>query len=70
VGWFVDDSQTPGRAESNDPFIDRGNAALERCSGQGFLFARPFDVAATEKFLQTWAENTISVKWPATPADK
>jgi diguanylate cyclase (GGDEF)-like protein len=31
----------------------------EACdSGQGFLFARPLDVAATEKFLQTWAENT------------
>jgi len=27
-------------------------------SGQGFLFARPLDVAATEKFLQSWAENT------------
>jgi diguanylate cyclase (GGDEF)-like protein len=24
-------------------------------SGQGFLFARPLDVAATEKFLQDWA---------------
>ena len=30
-------------------------------SGQGFLFARPLDVAATEKFLKDWAEN-------ATPA--
>jgi diguanylate cyclase (GGDEF)-like protein len=26
-------------------------------SGQGFLFARPLDVAATEKFLQSWAHN-------------
>jgi diguanylate cyclase (GGDEF)-like protein len=26
-------------------------------SGQGFLFARPLDVAATEKFLQNWAEE-------------
>ncbi len=26
-------------------------------SGQGFLFARPLDVAATEKFLQSWAEE-------------
>jgi EAL domain-containing protein (putative c-di-GMP-specific phosphodiesterase class I) len=26
-------------------------------SGQGFLFARPLDVAATEAFLQTWAEH-------------
>ena len=24
-------------------------------SGQGFLFARPLDVAATEEFLQSWA---------------
>jgi predicted signal transduction protein with EAL and GGDEF domain len=30
-------------------------------SGQGFLFARPLDVAATEAFLRDWAEN-------ATPA--
>jgi diguanylate cyclase (GGDEF)-like protein len=30
-------------------------------SGQGFLFARPLDVAATEAFLQSWNEN-------ATPA--
>jgi diguanylate cyclase (GGDEF)-like protein len=30
----------------------------EACdSGQGFLFARPLDVAATEAFLQSWAEN-------------
>jgi diguanylate cyclase (GGDEF)-like protein len=30
----------------------------EQCdSGQGFLFARPLDVAATEAFLQNWAEN-------------
>jgi diguanylate cyclase (GGDEF)-like protein len=26
-------------------------------SGQGFLFARPLDVAATEAFLNNWAEN-------------
>ncbi len=26
--------------------------------GQGFLFARPLDVAATEAFLRNWAENT------------
>jgi EAL domain-containing protein (putative c-di-GMP-specific phosphodiesterase class I) len=30
----------------------------QRCdSGQGFLFARPLDAAATETFLQDWAEN-------------
>jgi diguanylate cyclase (GGDEF)-like protein len=33
----------------------------ENCdSGQGFLFARPLDVADTEKFLQNWAENATS----------
>jgi diguanylate cyclase (GGDEF)-like protein len=26
-------------------------------SGQGFLFARPLDIAATEAFFHTWAEN-------------
>ena len=26
-------------------------------SGQGFLFARPLDVAAIEKFLQDWANS-------------
>ena len=30
-------------------------------SGQGFLFARPLDVAATEAFLQNWAENVTPV---------
>ena len=30
----------------------------EHCdSGQGFLFARPLDVDATEAFLENWAEN-------------
>jgi len=30
----------------------------EHCdSGQGFLFARPLDVAATEAFLQNWTRN-------------
>jgi EAL domain-containing protein (putative c-di-GMP-specific phosphodiesterase class I) len=34
----------------------------ENCdSGQGFLFARPLDVAATERFLKDWATG-------ATPA--
>jgi diguanylate cyclase (GGDEF)-like protein len=33
----------------------------ENCdSGQGFLFARPLDAAATETFLQEWAENPAS----------
>jgi diguanylate cyclase (GGDEF)-like protein len=30
-------------------------------SGQGFLFARPLDVADTEKFLQDWAERATPV---------
>ena len=30
----------------------------EHCdSGQGFLFARPLDVDATEAFLENWAKN-------------
>jgi EAL domain-containing protein (putative c-di-GMP-specific phosphodiesterase class I) len=30
-------------------------------NGQGFLFARPLDVAATEAFLENWAENNRPV---------
>jgi len=30
-------------------------------SGQGFLFARPLDVQATEEFLRDWAENATPV---------
>jgi len=31
----------------------------EHCdNGQGFLFARPLDAAATETFLRSWAEHT------------
>jgi EAL domain-containing protein (putative c-di-GMP-specific phosphodiesterase class I) len=38
----------------------------ERCdSGQGFLFARPLDVAAAEAFLQARAER--AVRAPAQP---
>jgi EAL domain-containing protein (putative c-di-GMP-specific phosphodiesterase class I) len=33
-------------------------------SGQGFLFARPLDVAATEKFLQDWVHNTTPAHAP------
>jgi diguanylate cyclase (GGDEF)-like protein len=33
-------------------------------SGQGFLFARPLDVAATEKFLQTWNATPAFVQTP------
>ena len=30
----------------------------EQCdSGQGFLFARPLEAAATETFLENWAQN-------------
>ena len=28
-------------------------------NGQGFLFARPLDVAATEAFLRDWAKDII-----------
>jgi diguanylate cyclase (GGDEF)-like protein len=35
----------------------------ENCdSGQGFLFARPLDAAATETFLRDWADNAIAVR--------
>jgi diguanylate cyclase (GGDEF)-like protein len=35
---------------------------LEHCdSGQGFLFARPLDVAATEAFMQSAGRNTVSL---------
>jgi EAL domain-containing protein (putative c-di-GMP-specific phosphodiesterase class I) len=34
----------------------------ENCdSGQGFLFARPLDVEATEAFLRDWAEKAAPV---------
>jgi len=37
----------------------------EHCdSGQGFLFARPLDVAATEAFLQDWAKNAAPAVAP------
>jgi EAL domain-containing protein (putative c-di-GMP-specific phosphodiesterase class I) len=33
----------------------------EHCdSGQGFLFARPLDVSATESFLENWAKNAAT----------
>jgi diguanylate cyclase (GGDEF)-like protein len=34
-------------------------------SGQGFLIARPLDVAATEEFLQGWADNATPTLAPA-----
>jgi diguanylate cyclase (GGDEF)-like protein len=36
-------------------------------SGQGFLFARPLDVAATEAFLQSWKDNITPVPVQAPP---
>jgi len=33
-------------------------------SGQGFLFARPLDVAETEKFLQGWSKNAAPALAP------
>jgi diguanylate cyclase (GGDEF)-like protein len=42
----------------------------EHCdSGQGFLFARPLDVGATEAFLENWAKNgTSATDGAAAPA--
>ncbi len=37
-------------------------------NGQGFLFARPLDVAATEAFLRNWAENVRGHGIPAAPS--
>jgi diguanylate cyclase (GGDEF)-like protein len=34
-------------------------------SGQGFLFARPLDIAATEDFLKQWADSVAKVPPPA-----
>jgi EAL domain-containing protein (putative c-di-GMP-specific phosphodiesterase class I) len=34
-------------------------------SGQGFLIARPLDVAATEEFLRSCADNTTPALAPA-----
>jgi EAL domain-containing protein (putative c-di-GMP-specific phosphodiesterase class I) len=40
----------------------------ENCdSGQGFLFAKPLDVADTEAFLRDWADNNTPVLTPAPP---
>jgi EAL domain-containing protein (putative c-di-GMP-specific phosphodiesterase class I) len=40
----------------------------EHCdSGQGFLFARPLDIAATEAFLQNWHRNTTPALAHAPP---
>ncbi len=39
----------------------------ENCdSGQGFLFAKPLDVTATETFLQRWNQHTPASALPAT----
>jgi len=41
----------------------------EHCdSGQGFLFAKPLDVADTEAFLQDWADNNAPALTQAPPA--
>ncbi|HEY2141893.1 MAG TPA: EAL domain-containing protein [Solirubrobacteraceae bacterium] len=40
----------------------------EHCdSGQGFLFARPLDVGATEAFLADWAANAVPAAAPVAP---
>ncbi|MGA8746038.1 MAG: EAL domain-containing protein [Solirubrobacterales bacterium] len=41
----------------------------ENCdNGQGFLFARPLDVAGTEAFLRDWAENNHAYRGKSAPA--
>jgi diguanylate cyclase (GGDEF)-like protein len=43
----------------------------ERCdSGQGFLFAKPLDLSATDAFLMSWADDATSSRAPSdgTPA--
>jgi diguanylate cyclase (GGDEF)-like protein len=43
----------------------------ENCdSGQGFLFARPLDADATERFLQGWADSTTPALAQAHGTDK
>jgi diguanylate cyclase (GGDEF)-like protein len=37
-------------------------------SGQGFLFAKPLDLAATEAFLQSWSGETAELSRPPSPA--
>jgi EAL domain-containing protein (putative c-di-GMP-specific phosphodiesterase class I) len=52
-----------GIEQPNELSLLRG----ERCDGgQGFLFARPLDAAATEAFLRNWASNAAS-SWARVP---
>jgi len=45
-------------AEGIEQELELSQLQGELCdSGQGFLFARPLDVAATESFLETWAKT-------------
>jgi diguanylate cyclase (GGDEF)-like protein len=37
-------------------------------SGQGFLFAKPLDLAATEAFLRSWADERVGVSRRPSPA--
>jgi diguanylate cyclase (GGDEF)-like protein len=49
-------------AEGIEQQLELSQLRGELCdSGQGFLFARPLDVAATERFLETWARNGLTV---------
>ncbi len=47
-------------AEGIEQQLELSHLLEEHCdSGQGFLFARPLDVAATELFLQRWAAEAL-----------
>jgi diguanylate cyclase (GGDEF)-like protein len=48
-------------AEGIEQQVELSHLQDQSCdSGQGFLFARPLDVAATEAFLQEWARDALS----------
>jgi len=48
-------------AEGIEQPLELSQLRQEQCdSGQGFLFARPLDVAATETFLDAWAKQSAA----------
>jgi diguanylate cyclase (GGDEF)-like protein len=48
-------------AEGIEQQVELSHLQDQSCdSGQGFLFARPLDVPATEAFLQEWARDALS----------
>jgi diguanylate cyclase (GGDEF)-like protein len=55
-------------AEGIEQQIELSQLKLECCdSGQGFLFARPLDVSATEAFLRHWAPDSAQLLAPSLP---